>query len=66
MTDITTKTLEENKKRLEEIAAEFQKQEVSLDDILPRTDEALAIKELLNNRLNAISNALNEKLKKEQ
>jgi exonuclease VII small subunit len=66
MTDITTKTLEENKKRLEEIANEFQKQEVSLDDILPRTDEALAIKELLNARLNAISNALNEKLKKEQ
>lgn len=65
MTDnIATKTLEENKKRLEEIANEFQKQSVSIDDILPLTDEALAIKEHLNDRLNAISNALNEKLKK--
>jgi len=65
MTDnIATKTLEENKKRLEEIANEFQKQSVSIDDILPLTDEALAIKEHLNDRLSAISNALNEKLKK--
>lgn len=62
--NIATKTLEENKKRLEEIANEFQKQSVSIDDILPLTDEALAIKEHLNDRLNAISNALNEKLKK--
>lgn len=59
-----TTTLEEKKKRLEEIADSFQKQSVTIDQILPLTDEALAIKEELNDRLNSISNALNEKLKK--
>jgi len=65
-TNVKTKTLEEQKKRLEEIADGFQKQLFTIDDILPRTDEALAIKNDLDERLNAISKALNEKLKKEQ
>lgn len=60
----SSSTLEEKKKRLEAIAESFQKQSVTIDQILPLTDEALAIKEDLNDRLNAISNALNEKLKK--
>ena len=60
----STSTLEEKKKRLEAIAESFQKQSVTIDQILPLTDEALAIKEDLNDRLNAISNDLNEKIKK--
>lgn len=63
---IETKTLEELKKRLEEIADKFQKQSVSIDDILPLTDEALEIKATLIERLDAISNALEEKLKKDK
>lgn len=59
-----TKTLEEQKKRLEVIANRFQRQEVTIDEILPLTDEALHIKDSLYSRLDAISNALNEKLKK--
>lgn len=61
-----TKTLEELKKRLEEIADRFQKQSVSIDEILPLTDEALQIKATLIERLDAISNALEEKLKKDK